>query len=464
MKFKSFAGGYGFCGKTGKCQCAKVVISAKVSMTKQNKTEEENKATNAKRAKTTLAKYGVNNNGQTPNAKINHAALYNDNDAVTTIVSKIAKTKFIRYGDKHYNNASKIKETFASKEQNGFWIEKFKDKEIAVLNNKESMQELYKKHSIIELAEKFNVHTQTVYKYLNKHGLRQPFKSAEEHEIVGYLESLGIKNIVCNSRKVITPKELDIYLPDYNIAIEFNGVYWHHEDIQHITKTYHSDKYQQCKLQGIQLITIFSTFWHGKKDIVKSIIKAKLQLNSESVYARKCSIAEIDATESKLFQDTYHIQGHTRSKIKYGLRYNNELVALMTFSETKSRPGIGKKEPGYELIRFVSSRRVQGGASKLLKHFIKNHNPEQIISYSDNEWSDGDLYKQLGFKNDKKIIPSYWYVKHRVHKLFHRYNFAKFKLVEQGYDASLTEREITKQMGLLKVWDCGKIRWVLKGI
>lgn len=255
-------------------------------------------------------------------------------------------------------------------------------------------------------------------------------------------------------------REIDIFLPEFNIAIEYNGVYWHHEDIPHISKSYHYDKYIECEKLGIQLITIFSNFWNSKKDIVKNTIINKLGISQNTIFARKCIIKEVSSSESKQFLETYHIQGYTTSSFRYGLFHNNSLVSLMTFGKT--RIGIGKNDDGIELIRYASSSRVIGGASKLLKHFIKLHNPTKIISYSDNEWSNGKLYNTLGFTLEKNIPPSYWFVTPRSERMYHRFNFSKQKLKDKGHDVEkFSVKEIHQQLGLLKIWDCGKKRWVL---
>lgn len=459
-KFKSVNDGYSFCGRTGECACAKQAVSLKVSATKQNYSADKKAAISEKRERTNLIKYGCTNTGQTEKAKAAQKAVYDDQHRSASIVAQVKATKLDRYNNENFNNVEQIKSTFKQKYTVDYWSLKYSDKDLHTLQDADQLKELYQKHSVVEIADLLNVHIQTVYKYLNKHQLREPFKSSEETEIVVFLESLGITNIIRNSRKILPSKrELDIFLPDYNLAIEYNGVYWHHEDVDHITRSYHCDKFKECASQGIQLITIFSTFWKSKKEIVKSVLASKLGFCQTTAYARKCKVVTVDTATLKQFLNTTHIQGYTTSSYNYGLTFNDQIVAVMTFGRT--RTGIGKSEDGFELIRFASKGRVVGGASKLLKHFISQHLPNKIISYSDNEWSTGNLYSTLGFTLETEIKPSYWYVAPREEKLMHRYNFAKHKLVEKGYDATQTEREITKQMGLLRVWDCGKKRWVL---
>ena len=459
-RFKSITEGYGFCGTASHCECAKQSVSKKVSEAKQHYSDDLKAEIQKKRVSTTIEKYGVSNVGQTVTAKAAHAKCYSDSDQVSIIVSRVKNTKLEKYGNPNYNNSEQIKKTFKEKYPVEYWCERYDNQNLKTLADITQLTELYQHHSVVELSEMLGVHIQTVYRYLNLHGLREPFKSSEELEIVKFFESHGITNIVRNTRKLLpSGREIDIYLPDFKIAIEYNGVYWHHEDVDHITRSYHNEKFKECEQLGIQLITIFSNFWKSKKEIVKQTLLNKLGIARDVLYARKCSIVEVKTSEVRDFLNANHIQGYTTSSFNYGLTHNNTLVALMTFGNT--RIGIGKKEEGFELIRFASSCRVIGGASKLLKHFIKTHQPSKIISYSDNEWSTGKLYSTLGFTLEKEIVPSYWYLKPKEERLLHRFNFAKQKLLKLGYDQTLTEREITKQMGLLKIWDCGKRRWVL---
>lgn len=459
--FKSLTDGYKFCGKANTCNCAKAAVSAKVKDSKNQVTVEQQLATNYKRKETTLSKYGITNVGQLEHSKLAHQELYANEQLATAITDKIKLTKQEKYQDPNYNNPNKIKQTFKEKRDAGFWIDKYPEKGISILEDKESLLELYNSMTPVDMATHLNVHIQTVYKYLNNHKLRDPFKSADENELVRFIESLGITHIVRNTRKLLpSGKEIDIYLPDYNIAIEYNGVYWHHEDVAHITRDYHYNKYVECEKLGIQLITIFSNFWHSKKEIVKTILTVKLKKHTGPViYARKCTISTVDTVTAKEFLNNYHIQGYTPATTRLGLFYNSKLVALMTFS--KSRMGIGSISEHTELVRFASAGLIVGGASKLLTHYKIANPAETIISYSDNEWSTGHLYKTLGFALDSDVKYSYWYLKPREHKLYHRFSFSKQKLVAQGYDSNKTEALIAKEIGLLKVWDCGKRKWKL---
>ena len=139
--------------------------------------------------------------------------------------------------------------------------------------------------------------------------------------------------------------------------------------------------------------------------------------------------------------------------------FNNELVSIMSFS--KARKGIGNNV-GYEMVRFCAKCSIMGGASKLLKHFIKTINPDIVYSYSLNDYSSGNLYLTLGFKLASESHSNYSYYDSSSRRSLHRLNFTKTRLKKLGYDISKTENDITKELGLIKYYDAGATRWVLE--
>jgi hypothetical protein len=102
---------------------------------------------------------------------------------------------------------------------------------------------------------------------------------------------------------------------------------------------------------------------------------------------------------------------------------------------------------------------VIGGASKLLKHFTRNYNPKEIISYADRRWSTGKLYDVLGFNFKHNSTPNYFYVVND--KREHRFKYRKDILVKQGYDKNLTEKQIMKNRNIYRIYDCGTITYFL---
>lgn len=147
-------------------------------------------------------------------------------------------------------------------------------------------------------------------------------------------------------------------------------------------------KTELCEAQGYQLIHIFEYQWNIKKNIIKERLKHLFGIYDDKIFARNCEVKEIYLKESENFLNNYHIQGSSKSSIKLGLFFNNELIAVMTFGKPRFN-----KNYEWELIRYATSKHVCGGAGKLLKYFERKYKPFSIISYADRCWSKGNLYR-----------------------------------------------------------------------
>jgi len=268
-------------------------------------------------------------------------------------------------------------------------------------------------------------------------------------------------NIILHSRSIITPLELDAYIPELKLAFEFNGLYWHSEANKE--NNYHLNKTEECEKKGIQLIHIWEDDWLYKQDIVKSMILNKLG-KSERIFARKTTIKEIE--DNKLvreFLEKNHIQGFVGSKVKFGLFYENELVSLMTFGNRRIAMGKKSTTKGeYELLRFCNklNTNVVGGASKLFKYFIDNYNPSEITTYADRSISQGKLYKTLGFEYQGETSPNYYYIINGIK--YHRFNYRKDLLIKQGFDKNKTEHEIMLDRKIYRIYDSGNLKFKFK--
>lgn len=282
-------------------------------------------------------------------------------------------------------------------------------------------------------------------------------KSGMELEVLDFIKEYYQGDVLSNIKTIIS-NELDIYLPNDNLAFEFNGLYWHSEEYK--DNNFHKNKTDECNSKGINLMHIWEDGWMYKNDIVKSIILNKLG-KSNRIYARKCEIREITDNEIvKKFLNENHIQGFIGSKVKIGLFYENNLVSLMTFGELRKSLGQNKKENTYEMLRFcnILNTTVIGGASKLFKYFINKYGPNQVISYSDSSWSDGGLYVNLGFKFEHDTKPTYYYIVDDIRK--HRFNYRKDLLIKGGADPNKTEVEIMHERGIYRIFDCGTKKWI----
>lgn len=280
--------------------------------------------------------------------------------------------------------------------------------------------------------------------------------SKAEKDIADFL-SKKIK-IERNCRSVLSNSnyELDIFVPEKNIAIEFNGLYWHDEN--HKSKTYHYDKWLACKEKGIQLIQIWEDEWNSNPEQIKSMLAHKLGVSERTkISGKKTRIIELTTEQTSKFLDQNHIQGYVQGSVRIGLiqKGTDALVAVMVL---KSEPNSNGKV--LNLLRFATSATVQGGFTKLLKHVENTHAPNSIVTFSDNCVSDGRLYENNGFIMDDKINPDYMYVvgRERVHKF--NYRLKRFKQDPTlDYKEGLSEHELALLNNLPRIWDAGKVKW-----
>ena len=288
-----------------------------------------------------------------------------------------------------------------------------------------------------------------------------------EQIIKDFLNTNNISHID-SDRKILNGKEIDIFLPDFNIGIEVNGNYFHSENSGEKTKSYHIDKTIISNEKNINLIQFYEDEILLKTDIVLSKLSSKLNLNNK-LYGRKCEVREITKKQSMVFLNENHLQGYTIDKVRYGLYFNDELVSVMTFG--KKRKSLGNKNINtdeYELIRFCNKKyiTVVGGFSKLLKFFIDKIKPSKIETFADIRWSGinpmNTVYYKNGFKYIAKTPPNYWYIKtDRYLNRYHRFVFRKDVLVKEGFDKNMTEWEIMKIKGYDRIWDCGSLKFEL---
>lgn len=285
-------------------------------------------------------------------------------------------------------------------------------------------------------------------------------QSCAEQEIIQFLESLN-QSCEIKNKKIISPYEIDIFLPEKSIGVEYHGLYFHSSKFK--DKNYHFNKWKKCNGIGIDLIQIFEDEWKYKKDIVKSIIKSKLNVFDDIFYARKCIVKEIKTNEYNDFLNKNHIQGKCPSKYKLGLFFQNRLVSVIGLSNKRLSTN-NLNENTYEITRFCNllGVKVTGGFSKLLNFAIKNFNIKNIITFSDLRYFNGEVYKKNKFIFSHITTPNYWYFDPKNLIRYHRFKFAKHKLVAMGFNPTLTEKTIMKESSYEKIWDCGNIKWVLE--
>lgn len=304
------------------------------------------------------------------------------------------------------------------------------------------------------------------YDLLNGHGCPKcaNLESKPENEIYEYICGLvGRDNVFQRNRTILgNGKEIDIYVPSLGIGIEYNGLRWHSESMGK-DRHYHLEKTELCKEKGIKLIQIFEDEYLNHKDLVLSKIAHIMgkMCNYPKIMARKCEINEISIEKGKVFLDENHIQGYGKSTVALGAYYGPVLVGVMTFIKSD-------KENEWILNRFATDNKMicSGIGGKLFKYFVKKYNPVNVKSFADRRWTldeNNNLYTKIGFKLTEILKPDYKYVdKDNPTERIHKFNLRKKELHRKyNFDMDMTEAQMVKKLGLVKIWDCGlyKYEW-----
>jgi len=432
------------------------------------------------------------------------------NDYFTNyLVKKTKETNLKTHGDENYNNVEQIKKTCLERYgvENYVYTDEYKEKSKNTCMEKygvdhPSKSRSYKISHSENMFEKFSTNERFINftpkftlddyrgvttkfnekypfeckrcKLLELHDISdgkpprcnncdvEPFSYFEKEVFEFIKELLGNDVIVIqNDRMTLYPKEIDILIPSLKIGIECDGLYWHSEILGKKNKTYHLNKTRNSIVKEIRLIHIFENEWKFKNEIVKSILKNILIPIKNTIYARKCIVHKPTREEYKNFILKNHIQGMDNPSIIYALKFNDEIVSVMSFCKSRF-----DRKQQYELSRFCNSLNVNviGGASRLFKRFIDEYRPNGVVSYSDKRYFSGNLYQTLGFTFEKNTTPNYFYITDSYQNTKSRMSFQKHKLhrILPIFDNTLTEWENMKNNGFDRIWDCGHSKWIVK--
>jgi len=408
------------------------------------------------------------------------------------IKKKKEETNLVKYGEK---------EVFKSKEIQGK-IRETNLKKYGVHTTLLSKEVKEKRRKSIK--EKYGVEYNTQKDIKN---IEISYKSVSKmekkinEEFNNIFEEKNKKIISIENKKL----EIDLYSKEKQIGIEYNGLMYHsfgydnHSvfNNREIENDYFVSEYQNkdkhllktklCEEKNIQLFHIFENEWleEEKKKIWLSMLKNKINIETKRIYARKCTIEILNDKEKNItltnkqikennkivkdFENKNHLQGNRVSSIKIGLFYEiegkKELISLMTFGISRYN-----KNYEYELIRFCTKigYQVIGGASKLLKHFERQYKPKSLISYANRRWSNGNLYKKIGFKYVNETSPNFFYFDnsrelksremYQKHKQREMYN----KGILKTFDENKTGQENMYLNGFRRIYDSGNLVFVKK--
>jgi hypothetical protein len=411
----------------------------------------QNQTCKERKVDTCIQRYGVSNAIQHPNVQLTRE-----------------QTNIERYGVKAPAQLSSVRDKMKLSVVDRYGCHPpqrhLSQETVDTLNDANKLTELHhvKNLSVTEISLKLGVTVSAVLRRFEQFNVPVLYTttstSVGEKQIVDFFQDHGVE---CQTsvRTIIPPKEIDLYIPEHNLAIEYNGLYWHSE-LNGKGRRYHLEKTLVAKERGIQLIHIFESDWRKKREIVESILLHKIQQTPRKIYARQTSIIQLSRANARTFFDANHIQGYRPAAVILGLEHNGEILAAMSFSKSRY------SSHQYEMYRFCSLLRtnVVGAASKLFNFFVDNWSVESVITYADLRFGEGKAYHFLGFEYSHTSAPNYYYFKPGQLVMHSRLRFQKHKQPEvlEQFDPALSEWKNMVNNGYDRIWDCGNNVWQWK--
>lgn len=343
-------------------------------------------------------------------------------------------------------------------------------KNLEDLKNKEFMHELIQSgwESVARHFGLTDKSHSSSYNFLRRFGFEPNIVSGfsnQEKQLFSFVQSLET-TAIGNTKKFISPYELDVVVEQKKLAIEYNGLYWHSFNRKETTeeRNYHLQKTEMCEKLGFTLLHFFEHEWLLKQNIIKSMIANKMHAQDTCLNARDCTIVELDSKTYKSFCEKNHIQGYCQAKVKLGLlhRKMNDIVSVMSFSKPRFQL---EKENASEIVRFATilNTRVRGAFNKLLTHFEKSYDVKSILSFGNRRWcnANDNVYSKCGFTLEHVTGPNYFYYLNS-NNILSRHQCQKSKLSKMLplYSSELSESELMFMNGYRRVWDCGSLKYV----
>ena len=295
------------------------------------------------------------------------------------------------------------------------------------LTSKEKLEGFFKqypKKSLRFYLDKLNkdfkagehIYRGTLIKYAEKYGLRDylnhcgvSFEEGSVEEIL--LDFLDESDIVRRSQKIIPPLELDFYIPSKDIAIEFNGNYWHSDEYLNQTrkvsdqyenygKIYHQNKSLKCKEKGIYLVHIFEFEWNDRtayinRENIIDYIEKLINNNEKDILNKSIEIKEISEEETLFFlEENSLFNDHKIGSLNLGLFVNGNLSSILSIEDN-------------QIVNFEYTISSSASFKYLFEYYIKNYNFDSItFNYNLNYPVKLNL-EELGFELKEITEPTY---------------------------------------------------------
>ena len=344
---------------------------------------------------TMLETYGVSNPMELDEfknkIKVSHSLRTSTEKQITS--TKIKQTKLNKYGSAGFNNSVKRKQTLKNRYNVDYtgqihssvsWLSIVDKKEFLI----QSLPHLHP----LKIAKDYNVAWSTIYKLINQFDLKDLVRKTfnAEYEIIEFIKILNFK-YTTNDRKILKGKELDIYLPHANLAIEHNGIYWHstNNGKNHL---YHLSKTIICEQNNISLFHIFDFEWINNKDIVCALIKHKLKYNINIPDDFYISIVDEKLKNEFLLKN--NLFGIVESNLNIGLFIDGKLNQLLTFFDSEITSFAFDIESEFKIL-----------FKEIFDFYIREYDPNFVKISIDRRYDFKDIFLNLGFHINSHDLP-----------------------------------------------------------
>ena len=417
-------------------------IKKKCEITKLLKYGDPNYLNKEKQKETNIKKYGCENP-------------FGNKD----IIKKIKETNIKKYGCDHIMKSDKFKKHILTKTLTTLLHKSYNNH---ICKNEFSKpvfsEEYYMKHREYDFEFDFecrrcgNRFTSAVYGGTMR---RCPIcfpcstTSTSEHEIRYFISDLYNGVIEKKNRKMIYPLELDIYIPEKKIGIEYDGLYWHSE-LEGKFKEYHLNKTTECNKKGIRLIHIFEDEWEKHNESIKSMLRMIFGMKETVKLNGNETIYNINEKDFEKFHENNSIELFKESDEYYALEdVNGTILSAISVSVIN------------EGIHISSFCNINGLYSidhlKKCVSFLKNKYDNRNILYRIDRKNDIlERYSDLGLKFETRIIsPQFWYLKNGCEFRYWNTDYEKIKKTLKLFDETKTEYENMTMNKYTRIWDCG---------
>ena len=400
----------------------------------------------------TMRKYGVSNVFLLPEtqakAQETKKEKYPNYESRASIRAKTNETSLKKYGTLFPQQSKEVKQKMRDSTMEKYGVTNWRKTlstplSLRVLSSKENLEEfiLSQENRIsVNLSKTLGCGHSTFLKAVRKYSLDNLvdyWHSEPEHELREFIVSLGIKQEL--SRTIIFPYEIDIYCPEYQIGIEFDGNYYHSELKK--SQKYHQIKSNLAKDKDIFLFHVFEYDWRNpnKKEYIKNTLKRLFGSSFlTGIRLQDCVIRDANEKEAKNFLSKNYPCAAPEGGVYVSLEINDVPIYLARFTQN----GTNHYLKGFF---YAGDAFVAGGEKAIVDYYIANHCKESSLFYiSDAATISPEFCKEIGFVNFvKQTEPGFVWTN------------GQFEVLDQG---EATDEEMLAQNNY-RIYDCGKNIW-----